>query len=206
MIDLLAAYPVIPVCGLRSPADAEPFGEALRAGGLPIIEVTLRTPDSLECLAAMAQVDGVLVGAGTVRTEEQLEAVLEAGAAFVVSPGLTPSLALAARASGVPFLPGATTPSEIQHAVDSGFDTVKFFPAEALGGLAVVSALAEVFVDVDFVLTGGISAETYRTYLAHPQVAAVGGSWMVPTAARAAGDWGAVRSAVADCVAGLPAK
>lgn len=203
MEEVLSAFPVIPVCGLASPADAEPLGEALRAGGLPIIEVTLRTPDALESLAAMAKVDGVLVGAGTVRTAAQLDAALDAGAAFIVSPCLTPTLARAAIDAGVPFLPGATTPSEIQTAVDAGFDTVKFFPAEALGGLPVLSALAEVFRDVTFVPTGGISATTFRSYLAHPQIPAVGGSWMVPAAARAAGDWAAVSAAVAACVTSL---
>lgn len=201
MISLLERFRVIPVCGLSSPAEAEPLGEALRAGGLPIVEITLRTPDALECLAAMARVEGITVGAGTVRTARQYEAAVAAGADFVVSPCLTRSLRRAARGSSVPFLPGTASPTDIQNAVDAGFDVVKFFPAEASGGIAALSAMADVFSEVSFVPTGGLTAASAQGYLAHAQVPSVGGGWMLPRAARAAGDWAAVADSVAACVA-----
>lgn len=192
-------YRIVPVCSLRAPAEAKPLADALLAGGLPLIEATLRTPDALASLEALAGVDGLAVGAGTVRTAEQFRQAVDAGASFVVSPFLTESLAAAARQAGVPYLPGVTTAREIQLAVDAGFTTVKFFPAEASGGLATVAALAEVFAEVCFVPTGGISASSAPDYLAHPQVVAVGGSWMLPRLLRDAGDWAGVMAEVADC-------
>lgn len=193
---LLRGHRLVPVVGLASTEEAAPLGAALIAGGLPIIEVTLRREGALAALREIAGTEGLLVGAGTVRTPAQMEAAVEAGARFVVSPCLTPGLAAAAHALGVPFLPGAATATEIQTAVDAGFGTVKFFPAEASGGLAALRALAEPFGDVQFVPTGGITNLSASDYLALPQVAAVGGSWMVPTALRAAGDWDAVAIAV----------
>lgn len=200
MIAQLGHLGVVPVCGLSSPSEAEPLGEALRAGGLPIVEITLRTPNALECLAAMARVDGITVGAGTVRSRSQYVDAVDAGADFIVSPFLTRSLTREARRFSVPYLPGAATPTEVQRAVEAGFDTVKFFPAEASGGVAALSAIADVFPDISFVPTGGISGSTVAAYLAHPQVLAVGGGWMVPQAARRNGDWDAVARAVAACV------
>lgn len=196
---------VVPVCTLRSVDEAERLGEALVAGGLPLAEVTLRSPDGLEGLAAMARVPGLTVGAGTVRTATQLRAAAAAGASFAVSPCLTPSLAAAARALALPFIPGVATPSEIQLAVEEGFQTVKLFPAEALGGVPTLRALTDVFKDVDFMPTGGINQDTAHDYLALDRVVAVGGSWMLPGAERTAGDWDAVTRAVASCVDGLAA-
>lgn len=203
-MELLGDHRVVPVCSLRSPDEAADLGAALVAAGLPIVEVTLRSDDALEGLIAMTRVPGLTVGAGTVRTVAQLHAVLEAGAAFVVSPCLTASLAAAARDVAVPFIPGVATPSEIQTAVDAGFQTVKFFPAEASGGVPMLKALAEVFRDVRFMPTGGITDRTAPDYLAIEQVVAVGGSWMLPPAAREAGDWEKVREAIAS-VASLAA-
>lgn len=192
-------FRIVPVCSLTAPAEARPLADALLAGGLPLIEATLRTPDALEGIESLAAVDGLTVGAGTVRTAEQFRHVVEAGASFVVSPFLTESLAAAARQAGVPYLPGVTTAREIQLAVDAGFTTVKFFPAEASGGLATLRALAEVFAEVCFVPTGGISAASAPEYLAHPQVVAIGGSWMLPRGLRDVGDWAGVTAEVAAC-------
>lgn len=200
------AHPVIPLCGLSTPAEAAPLADALLAGGLALVEITLRTPDALDGLAALAAVEGLTVGAGTVRTADQLRRAVDAGASFVVSPCLTDGLAAAALDAGVPFLPGAVTSTEIQLAVDAGFRTLKFFPAEASGGLTTLRALADVFPDVSFVPTGGISAESAARYLAHPQVVAVGGSWMLPRALRDAGDWAGVTAEIAACSRLVPAS
>jgi 2-dehydro-3-deoxyphosphogluconate aldolase/(4S)-4-hydroxy-2-oxoglutarate aldolase len=187
---------VVPVCGLLSPDEAGPLAAALVAGGLPLIEVTLRTPWSLSSLEEMARQPGILVGAGTVRTPAQMESAVRAGASFIVSPCLPGDLAAAAADLDVPFLPGVTTPSEIQRACDLGMSTVKFFPAESSGGVTAVRALAQPFHDVTFVPTGGITADTAPSYLAIPQVAAVGGGWMVPTPPRQAHDWDSVTQAI----------
>jgi 2-dehydro-3-deoxyphosphogluconate aldolase/(4S)-4-hydroxy-2-oxoglutarate aldolase len=194
---LLAPAGVIPVCRLRSPSEAHPLADALVAGGLPLVEVTLRTPDALNGLEAIAGRSDITVGAGTVRTPQQLRDAVAASARFVVSPCLTDALAETAHELDVPFLPGVATGSEIQRAVDAGFPIVKFFPAESCGGLAALSALAEPFSDVRFVPTGGIDVRTAATYLDHPSVLAVGGSWMLPEPLRAAGDWAAVRDLIA---------
>ena len=200
-MSVFAAHRVVPVCTLRSPAEAGPLGEALVAGGLPLVEVTLRTPDALDGLIAMTRVPGLTVGAGTVRTAAQLHAVVDAGAAFAVSPCLTPAVEAAAEELGFPLIPGVVTPTEIQSAVDAGFTTVKFFPAEASGGVRTLKALSDVFRDVDFMPTGGIDQNSAHDYLALGRVVAVGGSWMLPGAAREAEEWEAVRRAVASCVA-----
>jgi 2-dehydro-3-deoxyphosphogluconate aldolase/(4S)-4-hydroxy-2-oxoglutarate aldolase len=205
VLTVLGGHRVIPVCGLSSPDEARKLGEALLAGGLPIVEVTLRSPNALECLTEMVKVEGLTVGAGTVRTATQLRDVENAGAAFAVSPCLTDDLAFAGRRARIPYLPGIATASELQTAHDAGFDAVKFFPAEANGGMRTLGALAEVFVDMCFVPTGGLTAETAATYLAHPQVAAVGGSWMLPREARERDDWAAVTEAIAACVGRISA-
>jgi len=197
---LAAARRVLPVVSLSSPDEAAPVAAALLAGGLPVAEVTLRTADALEGLRALAAVGGVAVGAGTVRTARDLELALDAGASFVVTPCLTQELAAAARSAGVPFLPGVATPSELQVALDHGWDVVKLFPAEVVGGLAAVDAFAAPFPDACFVPTGGITGATAAAYLSRPQVLAVGGSWMLPADARRLGDWDSVRAAVVAAV------
>lgn len=198
-MSVLGGHRVVPVCGLRSPQEAERLAQALLDGGLPLIEVTLRTPDALDSLRAMAAVPGLTVGAGTVRTAEQLDAVQAAGAQFAVSPCLTRGLVRAARSSDLPLVPGVATASEIQRAIDDGFGLLKFFPAEASGGLPALRSLAEVFPEARFMPTGGISAASAPAYLAHPQIEAVGGSWMLPLSAREAGDWDLVTRTVAAC-------
>lgn len=177
---ILAAAPVIPVLVIDRLDDAVPIAEALVAGGLPVLEVTLRTPAALDAIRAMRRVSGAIVGAGTVLDPLQLHAAIEAGAAFVVSPGLTARLGEAASESGIPFLPGVATTSDVMRARDHGFSRLKFFPAEASGGLLVLKALSAVFRDARFCPTGGITQETARNWLDLPAVACVGGSWLVP--------------------------
>jgi 2-dehydro-3-deoxyphosphogluconate aldolase/(4S)-4-hydroxy-2-oxoglutarate aldolase len=177
---ILGAAPVIPVLVIDRVEDARPIAEALVAGGLPAIEVTLRTPAALAAIRAMKAVPGTIVGAGTVLDPAQLDAAREAGAEFIVSPGLTEPLGRAAVGSGLPFLPGTANAGDIMRARDLGLARVKFFPAMAAGGLPVLGALAGVFGEVRFCPTGGITEESAADWLAHPAVACVGGSWLVP--------------------------
>lgn len=170
---------VLPVVRLDDPATAEPLGEALLRGGLPCIEVTLRTPSALEALTVVAGHPGLLVGAGTVTTPAQVEQVVAAGADFVVSPGFSAAVVNECLRLGVAVLPGVATGTEIMMALESGLEHVKFFPAETSGGVAALSALSAPFTEVRFVPTGGITANLVSTYLSHPAVLAVGGSWMV---------------------------
>jgi len=180
---ILAAAPVIPVLVIDRLEQAVPIAEALVEGGLPVIEVTLRTPAALDAIRAMRAVPGAIVGAGTVLDPGQLDAARKAGAQFIVSPGLTDRLAEAAIASGLPFLPGVATASEVMRARDYGFSRLKFFPAMASGGLPALSGLAAVFREMRFCPTGGITAETAREWLVSRAVACVGGSWLVPAGA-----------------------
>lgn len=177
---ILAAAPVIPVLVVERLEDAVPIAEALVEGGLPALEVTLRTPVALAAIRAMRAVPGAIVGAGTVLDPAQLEAAQDAGATFIVSPGLTDRLAVAATASGLPFLPGVATATEVMRARDHGFSRLKFFPAMASGGLPALNGLAAIFGEMRFCPTGGIGAETAADWLAAPSVACVGGSWLVP--------------------------
>lgn len=197
---LVSSVRVVPVVSLRSPDEAAPLGKALASGGIPIAEVTLRRPDALEGLRRMSEHGDVLVGAGTVRTADQMHAAVDAGARFIVSPCLTDGLIRAASELDVPFVPGAATASEIQCAADAGFGVVKFFPAEANGGLAALRALAEPFFDMRFIPTGGITGASSSGYLDHRQVVAVGGSWMIPRDVRDADDWDAVARCVSEAV------
>lgn len=171
--------PVIPVLVLDDAATARPIAEALVAGGLRVLEVTMRTPAALDCMREMAKVEGAVVGAGTVLNPLQLDAVIEAGAKFVVSPGLTEPLARAALDHGIPFLPGTASASDIMRGLDLGLKRFKFFPAEASGGLKALKSHAAVFGDVRFCPTGGITPETAPHWLAEEAVLCVGGSWLV---------------------------
>lgn len=180
---ILSAAPVIPVLVIERVEAARPLAEALVAGGLPAIEVTLRTPAALPAIAAMRAVPGAIVGAGTVLDPDQLDAALDAGAAFIVSPGLTEPLAAAAIGRGVPYLPGVATASEVMRARDLGFDRLKFFPAESSGGVPALKALASVFAGIRFCPTGGITEATAPAWLALDSVACVGGSWLAPAGA-----------------------
>jgi 2-dehydro-3-deoxyphosphogluconate aldolase/(4S)-4-hydroxy-2-oxoglutarate aldolase len=171
---------IVPVVVLHDAKDAEPLGRALIAGGLPVAEVTFRTAAAVESIRGMAAIEGLIVGAGTVLNPAQVEQALEAGASFIVSPGLRRDVVFAAQAAGIPVLPGAVTPSEIMAAQELGLDTVKFFPANVYGGAAAIKALSAPFGSMRFVPTGGVSVSNLFDYLSLGCVPAVGGSWMVP--------------------------
>ncbi len=187
--------PVIPVVVLDDPAIAVALARALVAGGLPAIEVTLRTPTALAAIERIAaEVPDAVVGAGTVLSPAQADAAVRAGAAFLVSPGTTPRLLDAMADSGVPYLPGAATASEVMALAERGIAEVKFFPAQAAGGVPYVKSLSGPLPDVRFCPTGGIDAATAPSYLALPNVACVGGSWLTPADAIAAGAWDRVEA------------
>lgn len=177
--DLLRAAPVIPVLTVADPHIARPLAEALAAGGLRTLEVTLRTPAALEVIAEMTQVPGVVVGAGTVLSERDLDASLKAGARFAVSPGLTETLGRAAIERGLPFLPGVATAGDILRGLELGFERFKFFPAEAAGGIRALKALAAPFQQCRFCPTGGITQNSAAGWLALDAVLCVGGSWLL---------------------------
>ena len=190
---LLGLAPVLPVVVIEDVADAVPLARALVAGGLPAIEVTLRTPVALEALRAIAgEVPGAVVGAGTVVTPGQVKECVEAGARFLVSPGWTELLLEAMQGAGVPFLPGVSTTSEVVALLERGVREMKFFPAQASGGTAYLRALAGPLPQARFCPTGGIGVDSAPDYLALPNVGCVGGSWMIPGDAVAARDWGRV--------------
>jgi 2-dehydro-3-deoxyphosphogluconate aldolase/(4S)-4-hydroxy-2-oxoglutarate aldolase len=176
---ILRAAPVIPVLVIEDAAHARPVAEALVAGGLTVLEVTLRTPAALEVIAEMKAVPGAIVGAGTVLNEADLRASIDAGAGFIVSPGLTEPLGKAAIASGIPFLPGIANAGDIMRGLDMGLGHFKFFPAEASGGISALKALAAPFYQCRFCPTGGITAATAPNWLALDPVLCVGGSWVV---------------------------
>lgn len=180
--------PVIPVLVIHDAAHARPIAEALVAGGIRALEVTLRTPAALDVIREMSKVEGAVVGAGTVLNERDLTASIDAGARFIVSPGLTEALGKPAIASGIPFLPGVANSADIMHGLDLGLTHFKFFPAVASGGTAALKALAAPFSMARFCPTGGISAATAPEWLAIAAVLCVGGSWIVPTGTPTAGD------------------
>ncbi|MGW0799137.1 bifunctional 4-hydroxy-2-oxoglutarate aldolase/2-dehydro-3-deoxy-phosphogluconate aldolase [Streptomyces sp. NPDC002692] len=196
---VLDLAPVMPVVVLTDAADAVPLARALVAGGLPAIEVTLRTPAALDAIRAVAAaVPDAVVGAGTVLTPAQVADTVAAGARFLVSPGWTDGLLDAMRASGVPFLPGVSTASEVVALLERGVREMKFFPAQAAGGTAYLRSLAGPLPQARFCPTGGITADNAGEYLALPNVGCVGGTWMVPGDAIAAKDWGRIESLAAD--------
>lgn len=192
---LLDLAPVLPVVVIEDAADAVPLARALVAGGLPAIEVTLRTPAALEALRAIAdEVPGAVVGAGTVLTPGQVKECVAAGARFLVSPGWTDLLLEAMQGSGVAFLPGVSTTSEVVALLERGVREMKFFPAQAAGGTAYLRALAGPLPQARFCPTGGIGIDSAPDYLALPNVGCVGGSWMIPADAVAARDWGRIEA------------
>jgi 2-dehydro-3-deoxyphosphogluconate aldolase/(4S)-4-hydroxy-2-oxoglutarate aldolase len=194
--EIMRKAPVIPVLVIDDAAHAVPIAQALVAGGLPVLEVTLRTAAAIEVIKAMKQVPGAIVGAGTVLNPRDLDAALEAGSEFIVSPGLTPALGQAAVAAGVPFLPGTANASDIMLGLDLGLTRFKFFPAEASGGIAALKAIAAPFGAARFCPTGGITQVTAPAWLALDAVLCVGGSWLVPKGAPdVAGIEAAARSA-----------
>ncbi len=178
--EIMRMAPVIPVLVIEDAGHAVPIAEALVAGGLPVLEVTLRTPAALDVIRAMRQVPGAVVGAGTVLNPDDLDAALAAGSEFIVSPGLTGALGKAAVASGVPFLPGTANAGDIMLGLDLGLTRFKFFPAEASGGIAALKAIAAPFGMARFCPTGGITQASAAGWLALDAVLCVGGSWLVP--------------------------
>jgi 2-dehydro-3-deoxyphosphogluconate aldolase/(4S)-4-hydroxy-2-oxoglutarate aldolase len=177
---IMRTSPVIPVLVIENPAHARPVAAALVAGGLRVLEVTLRTAAALEVIREMRQVEGAIVGAGTVLNERDLSAAIGAGSEFIVSPGLTEPLGKAAIRSGVPFLPGTANAGDIMRGLDLGLTHFKFFPAEASGGIAAIKAIMAPFGMARFCPTGGINQASAPDWLALDQVLCVGGSWLVP--------------------------
>lgn len=192
-MSLLDLAPVIPVVVIDDVETAVPMARALVSGGLPVIEVTLRTAPALEAIARIAaEVPEARIGAGTIRTTDDIAAALNAGAKFLVSPGTTLTLVEGMDASGLPYLPGAATASEAMALAERGIKELKFFPAEAAGGVAYLKSLQGPLPDVRFCPTGGIRLTTAPDYLALPNVGCVGGSWLTPADALASGDWGRI--------------
>lgn len=200
VVSVIGAARILPVVVLADPAGAQPLADALLAGGLRTAEVTFRTTAAADAIAAMATRPQLLVGAGTVLTVEQVDRAVEAGARFVVSPGFGPAVVRRCQQLGVPVFPGVSSATEIQLALDAGLDTVKFFPAEQLGGIGMVAALAAPFRSVRFIPTGGVTTANLAGYLAHPAVLAVGGTWMVAPRLLDAGDWAEVTRLTAAAV------
>ncbi len=189
-LDLVPHGPVIPVIVLQRVADAVPLARALVAGGVRVLEITLRTPVALECMRAIAAaVPEAIVGAGTIRTVEDAKSALEAGCQFGVSPGYTHDIGAACKDIGLPLLPGVATASEVMAANADGYGFLKFFPATAAGGIPMLKALAGPFADVVFCPTGGITPETAPQFLALPNVEVCGGSWLTPQDAVDRQDW-----------------
>ena len=187
---VLAASPVMPVIVLEDVAHAVPLARALVAGGIRVLEVTLRTSVALDCMRAIAaEVPDALLGAGTVLTPADLDAAAKAGATFAISPGASPALLDAARNGPIPFLPGVMTPSDVMTAMDTGLNTFKLFPAAQAGGMGMLKALGGPFPQLRFCPTGGIDAASAPAFLALPNVACVGGSWLCPSDLVRAGDW-----------------
>ncbi|MBO6551928.1 MAG: 2-dehydro-3-deoxy-phosphogluconate aldolase [Roseitalea sp.] len=200
---IMTGQPVIPVIVIEDAGKAVPLARALAAGGLPAVEITLRTEAALDAIEAIAsEVPEAVVGAGTALNAKQYEACRAAGARFVVSPGFTPELAEAADGANVPLLPGCVTSSEIMAALEEGYTHLKFFPAGQAGGVAYLKALASPFSAVRFCPTGGVSPDNAGDYLDLPNVVCVGGSWVAPKEAVASGDWDRI-TALAKEAAGL---
>jgi 2-dehydro-3-deoxyphosphogluconate aldolase / (4S)-4-hydroxy-2-oxoglutarate aldolase len=200
--EILARAPVIPVLTVAKLEHAVPLARALAAGGLVVLEVTLRTPCALDAIEAMrAAVPDAIVGVGTLTRPEELAEAERAGAQFGVSPGFAPELAAAARAVSYPLLPGVMTPSELMAARLAGFTALKLFPAQQAGGIGMLKALGAPFPDVVFCPTGGITRATAPEYLALPNVACVGGSWVAPADRVAAGDWSAIEQLAREAAA-----
>lgn len=202
MKDQLARYPIVPVVVIEDAAKAVPVAQALVAGGLPIIEITMRTAAAADAIRAIsAEVPDALVGAGTVLSAEQARTIVAAGAKFIVSPGLHDDVVFAANDLSVPIIPGVATASETQRAWNAGLRILKFFPAGQAGGISMIKALAAVFRDVRFVPTGGVSAKNLRDYLEVPAVLACGGSWLIPADAVKNGDFDRITELASEAVA-----
>jgi 2-dehydro-3-deoxyphosphogluconate aldolase/(4S)-4-hydroxy-2-oxoglutarate aldolase len=194
-LQVMQDAPVIPVIVLNDVAHAVPMARALLAGGIRMLEITLRTPQALACMEAIAnEVEGAVVGAGTVRSPADAAAALKAGARFAVSPGYTPAVGQACKDLGLALLPGVATGSEIMMAQEGGYSELKFFPAMQAGGPAMLKAWSGPFFDVKFCPTGGVTQQNAHELLNLPNVACVGGSWLVPADALAQGDWARIEA------------
>ncbi|ABV93510.1 KHG/KDPG aldolase [Dinoroseobacter shibae DFL 12 = DSM 16493] len=199
--EICGLAPVIPVLVIHDLAHARPLAEALVAGGLPALEVTLRTPVALDAIAEMAQVEGGVVGAGTLLTPEDVAAAKAAGALFGVSPGATSRLLDAAEAADLPMLPGAATSTEVMALLERGYTVQKFFPAEANGGAPALKSIGAPLPQVAFCPTGGVSLANAPTYLGLGNTLCVGGSWVAPQAMMEAGDWAGITELAAEAAA-----
>lgn len=199
-LELCQMAPVIPVLVVHDLDTAHGLGSALLRGGLPVLEVTLRTPCALEAIAEMAKIKGRIVGAGTLITPKDVENAVAAGATFGVSPGATDALIDACEANGLPLLAGATSASEAMALMERGYTVQKFFPAEAAGGALFLKSLSSPLPQITFCPTGGVSLENAPEYLASPNVKCVGGSWVAPSSAVKAHDWDAIEALARDAV------
>ena len=201
LTDRLHQLRLLPVIALNRAEQAEPLGQTLLAAGLPAAEITFRTPVAAEAIRRLrAAFPELLIAAGTILTPAQVDTALAAGADFIVSPGLNPTTVRHCQQQGIPIIPGVNNPSQVEQALELGLSTLKFFPAEASGGIAMLKALAAVY-PVQFMPTGGISPSNLQPYLALPNVLACGGSWMVPSELIDQGDWTTLSRLIADAVA-----
>ena len=201
VVDQIGRLGLVPVVEIPDAALAGPLGQALLAGGLPCAEITFRTSSAAAAIAVLRrECPYLLVGAGTVLTPAQVDAAADAGAAFIVAPGFNPVTLERARARGLPMIPGVCTPTEIEQALSHGVDVLKFFPAEAAGGVAFLRAVSAPYKNVRFIPTGGVSASNLASYLALPQVLACGGSWMVSQGLLLRGDFEAIRRLTSEAV------
>lgn len=198
--EICSLAPIVPVLVVDDAGSARSLAEALVAGGLPALEVTLRTPAALDAIRAMAEVPGGHVGAGTLVTPEDVRAAKAAGATFGVSPGATDELLAACEAEDLPLLPGAATATEAMHLLARGYDMLKFFPAEASGGAPALKAIGAPLPQITFCPTGGISPANAETYLSLPNVLCAGGSWVAPKNRVAVGDWAGIEVLARDAV------
>jgi 2-dehydro-3-deoxyphosphogluconate aldolase/(4S)-4-hydroxy-2-oxoglutarate aldolase len=200
---ILELGPVVPVMVIDDLESAVPLARALVAGGIRVLEITLRTPVAIEAIRRIAaEVEGAVVGAGTVLTPDQFKACKAAGARFIISPGLTPKLLSAALSEGVPLIPGIATISELMQGMEFGLETFKFFPAEAAGGIPMLKAIQGPIPQVQFCPTGGITPNNYRDYLALKNVSCVGGSWLAPSDKVKAADYSGITALAQAAVAG----
>lgn len=202
-LQILQQGPVVPVMVIDDLTKAVPLARALVEGGIRVLEITLRTPVAIDAIRRIAgEVEGAIVGAGTVLTPDQFRACREAGSRFVISPGLTSNLLDAAKGEGIPLIPGIATISELMLGMDYGLDAFKFFPAEAAGGIPMLKAIAGPIPQIQFCPTGGITPSNYRDYLALKNVSCVGGSWLAPADKVRAGDFAAVTTLAREAVTG----
>lgn len=204
--EIFAAGPVVPVLVINDVDKAVPLAKALMAGGIKVLEVTLRTPVAIDVIRTIAkEVPDALIGAGTVTNAQQLKAVTEAGAKFAISPGMTADLLKAGMDGDIPLIPGISSTSDLMKGKDAGYTHMKFFPAEASGGIKAIKSISGPFPDVTFCPTGGIGPANYKDYLALSNVKCVGGSWVAPDDAINAGDWDKITQLAKEAVEGATA-